>query len=127
MKLVKCVKCTLLVSVLSLVYIHLQMQIFDLAYSGKKSERIAKKIGETNEQIHYQIYSLKSAQNIGSKLLTQNDEMQFVNNDAIVQLVAADASVADVSQIQEISKAKKRRSIISLLSLDFQREARAQE
>lgn len=127
MKLVKCVKCILLVSVLSLVYIHLQMQIFDLAYSGKKSEKIAKKIYEANQQIHYQIYSLKSAQNIGSKLLTQNDKMQFVNKNAIVQLVAADSPVIEVNQIQGLESAKKRRSIISLLSLDFQREARAQE
>jgi len=127
MKLLKCIKCTLTLSILSLVYIHLQMQIIDLAYQGKSKENQINNYSKNNEQIRYQIYSLKSAHNIGSKLLAQNDEMQFANENSIVQLVASQEIMDGELRYAENTGEKKKNSLISFLSLDFQKEARAQE
>lgn len=127
MKLVPCIKCICLVSILSLVYIHLQMQIFDLAYQGKKKEKIIKNISEENGHINYQISCLKSAHHLGSKVLANNSEMQFADKESVVQLVTSERINDSLDVFNESLVKKKKNPLLSLLSIDLQKEARAQE
>jgi hypothetical protein len=126
MKLFKCIKCTFLISILALVYIHLQMQIIDLAYQGKEQEQEIKLLAEENGHVNYQICSLKSAHHIGSKMFTEKDEMQFADSDSVVQIVSSER-INYEDNINDKLVEKKQNTLLSLLSIDFQREARAQE
>ncbi len=114
-------------SLLALVYIHLQMQIIDLAYQGKDKEGQIKKLSEVNGQIAYQIYHLTSAHHIGSTILSDDQGMQFAKKDEIVQIVSAESILKDEDTAENQIVPQKGNPLISFLSSNFQREARAQE
>ncbi len=74
------------ITLLSLIYINLQMQIFDLAYEGKRKEKEIRRLHDHNSQLTYHILNLKSANHLGDKLLTQDARMQFLDINHIVRL-----------------------------------------
>ena len=71
---------------LALVYIHMQMQIIDLAYRGKAKENQIRKLVEQNGNMSYTILTLKSANNLGYKMLAENSDMQFADQGDIVRI-----------------------------------------
>lgn len=73
-------------TVLALVYINMQMQIFDLAYKAKKNEKEVRKILDENGNIVYGILTLQSANHLGEKLLTESSNLKFKEKDKIVKL-----------------------------------------
>lgn len=73
-------------TLIALVYVHMQMKIFDLAYQGKKKENEIQHIVEENGRVTYAILSLKSAHNLGDHMLNAKSDMQFRNPQDIVML-----------------------------------------
>ena len=114
------------VTSLCLIYTHLQVQIFDLAYTAKVKEHKIRSLNEDNGNATYTILKLKSAPNLGGKLLSENSDMQFMDNSQIVRLKTPQAAQAEKITL---SSAQKRQAnpILSFLSLRSQAEAKPQE
>jgi len=78
-------------TLIAIIYIHMQMQIYDLAYQGQEKKKQIQRISESNALTAYQILELKSVNHLGRRLLAQDQELRFRDNQSIVQLVTADA------------------------------------
>ncbi len=125
MNLAKFFKYTCIVTSLALVYIHLQMQIIDLAYQGQTKEKRIKELTEKNGNALYKISKLKSANHLGVKLLAKNSGMQFAGSGDIVPLVTPEELlVAENSVDTQAELAKKGNPLLSLLSFTAQAEAK---
>ena len=120
MKLSQFIKGMVTVTSLCLIYIHMQMQIFDLAYQGKIKELKIRKLHEDTGNNTYTVLKLKSAHNLGYKLLSENSDMQFMDNTQIVKLEAPQTIV----RAKNIAKAN---PIFCFFSLRSQAEAKPQE
>ena len=100
------------ITVMSLCYLHMQMKIYALAYQAKVKEHEIQKLKDDNGMATYHILTLKSANNIGQKLLSEESTMQFVRNDRVYELA---------SQKQTAPKAvpKSAKGAIGNLSFNF--------
>ncbi len=112
MQLSKWIKGMMFITVMSLIYINLQMKIYDLPYQAKKKEHQIQKLRDDNGVATYHILALKSVSHIGQKLLDEQTQMQFVGNDKVYELAASQKNV------KEISKSPK--GAIGSLSLNVQ-------
>lgn len=101
------------ITVLSLIYIHLQMNIYDLAYQAKRKEHQIQKLRDDNGVSTYHILSLKSVSHMGQKLLAQDSGMQFISNDRVYELASSTESAK-----QSLNKTAK--APIGSLSFNFQ-------
>ena len=125
MSLAKFFKYTCIVTSLALVYIHLQMQIIDLAYQGQTKEKKIKELVEKNGNALYKISKLKSANHLGVTLLAKNSDMQFVSSDHIVPLVTPEEFLAAEDSVDtQKESARKGNPLLSLLSFADQAEAK---
>ncbi|OGX38067.1 MAG: hypothetical protein A3D87_02655 [Omnitrophica WOR_2 bacterium RIFCSPHIGHO2_02_FULL_50_17] len=115
-------KLTVVVTSLALVYIHLQMQIIDLAYQGEAKDRQVKEFVEKNDHAFYAISKLKSANHIGGVLLAKNSDMQFAGPGDIVQ-VAMPGDFTDESLSYQAQPKRKTNLLLSLLSFTTPAEA----
>lgn len=110
---------------LSLIYIQLQVQIYDLGYQGEKRKIEAQKLSDDKGDIAYNICRLKSANNIGIKLLADNSHMRFLDTRHIVRLETPiqllDKSYLVKAQTEKI--AKRPNLLASIFSLKSQAEA----
>jgi len=52
------------VTIIALLYIHMQMNIFELSYNGKDKEKIIHELNDSNGALSHQILTLKSANNL---------------------------------------------------------------
>ena len=125
MRLPKIFQLFSIVTVLALIYIHMQMQIFDLAYQGKSREQKIVELTEGNRMISYNISRLKSANYLGGSLLAEDSDLRFRDNKSIVQLVTTRA----VEEKEEVRTSQQQQinPILKFLSLRSQAEARAIE
>src|SRR5689334_13534676 len=80
------VKLMAFATVMALIYIHMQMQIFDLAYQGKDREKHMHELRDLNGLLTHQILTLKSANHLGNKLLEKDSTLQFMSNDRVMTL-----------------------------------------
>lgn len=126
MKLSKFFQLLFVITALSLIYIHMQMQIFSLAYQGKRKEKEIISISEDNGLLTYNILHLTSSHNLGDKLLNEESTLQFCDNDQVIQLVTADKINAQQT-IEEGKQKKPTNPLLSFLSLRSHAEAQAQE
>ena len=127
MQLCKFLKVMGVIIVLALTYIHMQMQIVDLAYRGNKKERQIKKLIEENGNTTYKILILKSANHLGIAMLEKDSDMQFADAHDVVQIAAAKEFLME-DQLGEQSKiAKKTNPLLSLLSFGIEAEAKTAE
>ena len=67
------------VTVIALVYIHMQMGIYGLAYEQERHTRNIRELVEKNGNATYAILRLKSANHIGEALLQKDSPLQFVS------------------------------------------------
>jgi len=74
-------------TVTALVYINMQTQIVDLAYKAKDKQTSVHKLMDTNGALTHQILALKSANNLGNRLLEKDSKMQFMGRDRVMTLV----------------------------------------
>ena len=88
MRLPKFVVIMLFLTIVSLVYIHLQVQIVDFAYRGKQREMQLQTLRDNHDAIAYQICRLKSANHLGVTLLAEDSKMHFVDARNVVTLAA---------------------------------------
>ncbi|MCK4882610.1 MAG: hypothetical protein KAS92_06270, partial [Candidatus Omnitrophica bacterium] len=77
MHLCKFLKFMGVVIALALTYIHMQMQIVDLAYRGNNKEQQIRMLTEENGNTTYKILMLKSANHLGVAMLKEDSDMQF--------------------------------------------------
>ena len=124
MRLVKSIQVMSTVTVLALIYTHLQMQIFDYAYQGKKREKEISTLKSQNGNVTYNIMQLKSSLNLGVKLLTDNSAFQFSDDENIVQLVTTEALNTDHEETV-VSREGPVKPLLSFLSFKTEAEARS--
>lgn len=120
-------KYTFSTTFLILVYIHLQMQIVDLAYQGQRKETQIEDLLDKNGSTFYAISKLKSANHLGEKLLAENSKMQFAGANDIIY-VAANGDMIGNNDLQQALPVEQKPNILAnLLSFATQAEARSRE
>lgn len=117
------VKLMSFVTVVALIYIHMQMQIFDLAYKGSAREKHMHELRDTNGILTHQILTLKSANHLGNQLLEKDSNLQFMSNDRVLTLKGPAAVVSEVSAPS--AKAKGENVFWNFLSFFTPQEAKA--
>ena len=128
MQLCKFFKIMGIVVILALAYIHMRMQIVDLAYRGNAKEQEIRSLVEKNGDATYKILMLKSVNHIGVTMLKENSDMQFADADDVVQIVASEEMLAqDKSLDQGPRLAKQVNPLFSLLSLGIEAQAKTAE
>ena len=73
-------------TVTALIYIHMQMQIVDLAYKGKDKEKRFYELMDNNGALTHQILALKSASNLGNKFLQKDEGLQFIGRERVMTM-----------------------------------------
>lgn len=112
------------ITVLALTYIHIQMQIVDLAYKGNKKEQQIKKLIEENGSATYKILMLKSANHLGVAMLKEDSKMQFADADDVVQIAASKEFLMEDLPADQPKLAKRTNPFLSLLSFGVEAEAK---
>jgi len=74
------------ITIFALIYVQMQVTIYDLAYQGKVREDQASRLLDRNAQATLNIAKLKSAQSLGSWFSDKNSEIDFVNQKNIVEV-----------------------------------------
>jgi hypothetical protein len=86
MALKKFVMLMVMITVTSLVYIQMHVNIYSLAYDGKQKEKEIFKIVDMNSYIIYNIAKLKSAQHLGVEILKDQSDIVFSGSEQIVRV-----------------------------------------
>lgn len=113
-------------TVFSLVYIELQVQIFDLGYKGEKKKVHIQKLADIHSDLVYNIYKLKSANHIGITLLSAEDpKMRFMDYNHIIRLETPVQllSGGDFKISQSSPESKKPGLLVSIFTPRAQAEA----
>jgi len=114
-------------TIVALAYIHMQMQIIDLAYQGNQKEQQIKSLIEENGNSMYNILMLKSANHLGAAMFDEDLDMQFANADSIVQISTSKEFPLEEYLGAEPKLARKTNSLLSLLSFGTEAEAKTAE
>jgi hypothetical protein len=67
----------IIATVISLIYVQLQVEIFREAYTGSLNESRLHELLDDNSVLRYNITQLTSAQHVGDKLLSQELNLEF--------------------------------------------------
>lgn len=109
-------------TLLSLVYIHMQMQTIHMAYRGKQKQKEIHQVIESNGNLQYAILNLKSSSHLGGALLTEKSKMQFADASHIVQV-----SFYPEASREETALPRQANSLLNLLSFATEAEAKGQQ
>lgn len=127
MHLCKFLKFMGVVIVLALTYIHIQMQIVDLAYRGNNKEQQIRKLIEDNGNTTYKILMLKSAHHLGVAMLEEDSDMQFADAHDVVQIAASKELFMEDPLTEQSKLAKRTNPLLSFLSFGVEAEAKTAE
>lgn len=127
MHLHKFIKILIVLTVLALAYIHMQMQIVDLAYAGNKKEQRIKKLIEMNGSATYKILMMKSANHLGDVILDDGSDMQFADEASVVRIETPQSFIAQERPAEQSRLAKRTNSFLNLVSFGLVAEARSSE
>jgi cell division protein FtsL len=116
-------KMAVFVTIIALLYIHMQMRIFELSYNGKDKEKIIHELNDNNGALSHQILTLKSANNLGNQLLDKNNSLQFMDNERVMTVAASAGAMQRLGQ----PKAKVENPVWNLFSFLGAQEAKAWE
>ena len=116
-------KIALFVTVMCLLYIHMQMNIFELSYNGKDKEKIIHELNDSNGALSHQILTLKSANNLGNQLLDHDNSLQFMDNERVMTVTSSAGAMQHMVQ----PKAKVMSPVWNLFSFLGAQEAKAWE
>jgi len=119
------VKLLFFVTFIALIYIHMQMKIYDLAYQGKDRESHMHALRDHNGLLTHQILTLKSANHLGNQLLEKNSILQFMSNEHVMTLTGPASMVSSTSYSSV--KGKPENSLWNFLSFLTPKEAKAWE
>jgi len=124
MRLVRHLRIIIVLTILMLVYIHMQMQIFDLAYQGKSKQQHIRELIEKKGSLMYAIVTLKSANHLGVQLLAEDSGMEFVDPNNILPLSTPKELITEDFSSEEAQGNKKMNPLLSLLSIATRAEAK---
>ena len=110
-------------TVIALLYIHMQMKIFELSYNGKDKEKIIHELNDSNGALTHQILTLKSANNLGNQLLDHDNSLQFMDNERVMTVATSARALQHLGQPQ----AKVENPVWNLFSFLGAQEAKAWE
>jgi len=103
-------------TVVSLVYIHMQVQIIELAYLGKQKEKRLHQLVKLNEHFTYKILTLKSANNLGVQMLTEKSNMLFAEPDNVIEIFSDDQYLIESNIAKQLALSSRERSLLSRLT-----------
>ena len=127
MKLSSFIKIMILITIISLVYIHMQSKIVEMAYHGKVREHQVKKLMEENGHLDYAITKLKSANHLGVTMLSDNKHaMKFADPKQIVLIPTSEKLSRSLAENHPLPE-KKLSPLANLFSLGEEALAKAQE
>jgi hypothetical protein len=86
MKVVDFLKIMGVITVMAVLYIHLQMEIYTLAYQGKTKQMKIEKLAEQKMFVTNDILRLKSSENLGRELLMKEKEYSFASRKHVVEI-----------------------------------------
>lgn len=124
MKVTKFLKGMAIVTIFSVIYINLQVQIYDFAYQAKKKEKDIRRLVDHNGNVTYNILKLKSANHLGVKLLAENSNMQFMDSSNVVNLETRIPLKSEGHPVAAPKTQKKTNVLASIFSLRSQAEAK---
>ena len=112
-------------TILSLIYIQMQVQIYALGYQGEMKKSKAQQLADKNGNVAYNISQLTSVNHLGVKLLADDSHMQFPDNRHIVSLVMSQELLGKraMAYVPATKPDKKPGLLASLFSLKSQAEA----
>ena len=114
-------------TIVALAYIHMQMQIIDLAYQGNQKEHQIKKLIEENGNATYKILMLKSANHLGVVLLNEDSDMQFADTNDVIQIAASEKFLMENHLGSKPKLAKRTNPFLNILSFGIEAEAKTAE
>lgn len=77
-----------IVTAMAVLYINLQMKIYDFAYRGKLKQQRIEQLAEVNGRVKNDILRLQSSDHIGRELLAKDTQYQFASRSRIVEVAA---------------------------------------
>ena len=125
MKLSHFLRMLVMFTIGSLIYIQLQAQIRDLQYRGEDKKSVIQKLSDDNGELTYGINRLKSANNLGIKLLSDKSSMRFLDNNHIIK-VETPAQLLDNGSLTttKVNRPPKKNNLLAgIFSLKSQAEA----
>ena len=108
-------------TVTSLIYIHMQTQIVDLAYKGKDKERHVHELMDHNGTLTNEILTLKSANHLGRAVLDKDEGLSFMGHERVMTFSGPAALVRS----SEKPRLKAENPFWNLLSFLSPQEAKA--
>lgn len=75
-----------LITFMAILYIHMQMKIYDLAYQGKRRTNHIERLAENNSAMRNDILRLKSSDNMGRALLVDENNYKFISKSNVVEV-----------------------------------------
>ena len=116
-------KVAVFATIMALLYIHMQMRIFELSYNGKDKEKIIHELNDTNGALSHQILTLKSANNLGNELLDHDNSLQFMDQERVMTVMPSRGAMQHLTQ----PKTKVVNPVWNLFSFLGAQEAKAWE
>lgn len=110
------------VTFIALLYIHMQMRIFELAYKGKDKENRIHELSDTNGRLSHEILTLKSAQHLGNALMDREGAMKFMGQDNVMTY-----SIPSTGRPAPLPGEKLQQSLWQMISMITTSEAKAGE
>lgn len=74
-------------TIMALLYLNMQMKIFELSYKGKDKEKIIHELNDSNGALSHQILTLESANTLGNRLLDHDNNLQFMDNKSVMTVL----------------------------------------
>lgn len=124
MRLVKFILIIGLITLIAIIYVQLQVQIYEYAYKGKKKEIAFKELLDRKSNTLYNINSLESIQYLGSRLLSSEYNLQFAGKEQVVKLAVPLQLAETINPEIRSSENQRTNFLVNLFSLKSQAEAK---
>ncbi len=114
----------IMITVISLLYVQMQVVIFQSAYAANDKESQLRDLLDTRTVLVYNINRLESAQNIGNKILCAKSDIQFTGEDHIASLRLPAQLAKSWNANSAVQQLRPRYNLVALLfNLGSQAEA----
>jgi hypothetical protein len=124
MRLAKFISIVGLITLIAVIYVHLQVQIYEYAYKGKKKELAFKELLDRKSNAMYNVNSLESVQYLGTRLLNSDYNLQFAGREQVVKLAVPLQLAETINPELKNSENQKTNFLVNLFSLKSQAEAK---
>jgi len=124
MRLVKFIAIVGIITLVALIYVQLQVQIYEYAYNGKRKEVAFKELLDRKNNMMYNINGFESAQYLGSRLLSQDYNLQFAGKEQVVKLTVPMQLAESINPAFNRPENKRTNLLANLFTLKSQAEAR---